>query len=305
MSRFRRRCLVALGVTAAVGISVVGSVSAGITADVQVTPSGPVMRIDGKPVAPTMYWLTHEHEHTKTAAKHGVNIITPILWGMPWWRDGKVSPAKVYVFLDVFRLDKSQVEAIRRHACRKGCTVVWMYAPGIVTEGTLQPKHLEEVTGIILEETDRGGEALILETTGEVFLAGHSRLSPTFAVEDEAVEVIARYQDGGEVAVAAKQVGGYTSVYCGTLQLPINVLRQIVEKAGVHVYSEQGDIIMAGKGFVAIHASLAGAKTLRMPGACELKDALSRETLGRGTEFRFDMKLGETRLYSISGGHER
>jgi hypothetical protein len=212
---------------------------------------------------------------------------------------GKVPPAKMYIMLNAFCLDQKQMAGITKHACRKGSTVVWMYAPGIVRDGKMESKHVQEVVDILLTPAQATGEVL-LEATGDKFSAGHGKLTPMFAVSDKDARVIAKYAEGGEVAVAAKEVGGWTSVYCGLLQLPPSILRDLARKAGVHIYSDQNDVVMAGNGFVGIHASSAGAKTVTMPSECEAVDAITGQKLGKAKSFTFDMKLGDTRLLHVT-----
>ena len=211
---------------------------------------------------------------------------------------GKVPPAKMYVFLDTFALDGAQIAAVRKQACRKGCVVVWMYAPGIVRDGKVSLSNVQSITGMTLKE-DASADGNVVLATGEKFAADHTHLDPTFAVADKDAEVLARYASGNEVAVAAKKAGGWTSVYSGVLQLPASLLRELARRAGVHIYSDQGDIIAAGNGFVSIHACAAGRKELTMPQECELTDCVTGEKLRRARSFTFEMQVGDTRVFRV------
>jgi hypothetical protein len=208
---------------------------------------------------------------------------------------GKVPPAKMYIFIDTFRLDKAQIEAVRKNACRNGCTVVWMYAPGVIRDSRFSSDYVQDVTKIALKQTASGDGEIVLDGGGK-FSAGHPHLSPAFAVNDPKAVPLAHYEKDGEVAIASKNEGGWTSVYCGALQMPRELLTDLARHAGVHIYSDQNDVVMAGNGFVAIHASSNGRKTLTMPGDCELVDVTTGEKLPRGRRFEFDMKKGNTRI---------
>jgi len=212
---------------------------------------------------------------------------------------GKAPPARLYLFLDTFRLDAPQVKAIREQVCRDGRTAVWLYAPGIVRGNRLSVDHVQEVTGMRLRETDSGDGNLLIEGTGESFAAGHPHLSPTLAVADDRARVLARYADGGEVAIASRNMGDWTSVYCGVLQMPTSLLRDLAREAGVHIYSDQGDIVAAGNGFVGLHACSEGRKTWRMPAECRLEDVSTGEAFGPAGEFTFEMRRGDTRLLRV------
>ncbi len=211
---------------------------------------------------------------------------------------GKVPPAKMYVMLNAFCLDRAQIEGIRRNACRKGRTVVWMYAPGIVRDGVLAPDDVQDTAGILLSQAGIAGGDIVFEGTGSPFSAGHGKLDPMFEVTDKDAVPMARYAGGG-VAIAAKTVGGCRSVYCGILQLPSSLLRDLAREAGVHIYSHHNDVITAGNGIIGIHASSEGRKTIRMPSECELVDAITGARLGKGQSFQFDMKLGDTKLVRV------
>jgi beta-galactosidase len=215
---------------------------------------------------------------------------------------GRVPQAKMYIFLDTFALDDSQIAAVRKHACGKGCVVVWMYAPGIVHEDKLSRDHIERVTGIALRE-DPEADGKVVLANAEEFSAEHGHLEPSFEVTDKDAEALARYASGNGVVVAAKKIGNWTSVYSGTLQLPASLLRDLAKRAGVHIYSNQDDVIAAGNGFVSVHASSGGPKLLIMPSNCDLTDSVTGETLGRGRSFRFEMKEGDTRLLRIGRPH--
>lgn len=140
---------------------------------------------------------------------------------------------------------------------------------------------------------------IVLEGTGEEFSAGHGALSPMFAVSDDDARVLARFAGNGEAAVAEKQAFGRRNVYSGVLQLPSSLLRSLAREAGAHIYSDENDVITAGNGLVGIHASSAGKKTIRLPSECDVVDAVTGVSLGRGSSFSFDMKLGETRLLRV------
>ena len=77
------------------------------------------------------------------------------------------------------------------------------------------------------------------------------------------------------------------------------MLRGLAREAGANIYSEENDLITAGNGLVGIHASRTGKKTIRLPSECDVVDAVSGVSLGRGASFTFDMKLGETRLLRV------
>lgn len=213
--------------------------------------------------------------------------------------DGKVPPARMYVFINAFALDDRTLSAVRKHACRKDCMVVWMYAPGVIWNGRLDFSNVANVVGIGLTQASSGTGSIVLEDGKQTFDAQHPHLTPSFAVDDPKASVLARYTDGGAVAVASKKISGWTSVYCGTLQMPASLLREQARKAGIHIYSDSDDIVMVGNGFVCISASVAGTKTLRLPAKCRTKDCKSGEILPESESIVLHMLQGDTRIFSV------
>ena len=60
---------------------------------------------------------------------------------------------------------------------------------------------------------------------------------------------------------------------------------QLAQRADVHLYSEQNDVVMAGKRLGRVHATTAGTKTIRLPNAADCRDAVSGEVFGTGRYF--------------------
>ena len=213
---------------------------------------------------------------------------------------GKVPPAKMYIIMNAFKLSNNQLAAIRKQVCNNNRVVVWMYAPGIISDEKLTPQNVSKVTGMTLRPITGVYGKIVVEGSGESFDAVHSELSPMYAVDDSKAIPMARYAAGsGAVAVAQKAMPGYTSIYSGVLQLPTSILRTIAAKAGAHIYNDQDQIIMAGNGYVAIHATTKGRKIVRLPGIYSVEDSITGTDLGTGSDFRFDMEVGDSKLLRI------
>lgn len=251
-------------------------------------------------------------EHSCLYLSSSGAITNPLLslFRQQWYRIGapvgiylledlpKIPPARMYIFLDTFSLSDKQLASIKRFACRGGHVVVWMYAPGIVSGGTVSPERVQHVTGMALREAVAGDGNIVL-ANGNKFSAQHGRLDPSFAVADDKAEPLARYASGDAVAVAARNMGDWTSVYSGVLQLPASLLRQLAIGAGVHIYANTNDVISAGNGFVSIHASTAGPKTLNLPQESNVIDCTTGEKLGWRKSLSLEMQVGDTRLLKL------
>lgn len=214
--------------------------------------------------------------------------------------EGRVPPAKLYVFLNAFTLDSQQIQAIKTQACRRESTVLWMYAPGIVNGGELSPESISSLIGIHVKTAATGADTVTFEGSGQTFPAGGIGLSPAFVIDDPKARPIAhRSRENGSVAVASKKMDGWTSIYSAAMQLPTDALRNIARQAGVHIYNDQNDVVMAGNGIVALHASSDGLKKIVMPRKCAAVDCVSGARLAPAREFEFEMKRGDTKLLRI------
>jgi hypothetical protein len=208
---------------------------------------------------------------------------------------GTVPPARFYVILNAFRLSAAQTQTLQQRTGRKGCVTLWMYAPGLCRGDQLSPEYIRDVTGIGVRQIPPQVGS-ITDAAGTTFANAYAALTPSFAVDDPDAEVLARYAEGGEVAVAAKRVGDSLSVYSGVLQVPASLLRDLARRAGVHIYSDQDDVVMAGNGWLALHANAAGTRTLRLPTAATYRDVVSGATLGPAATLSFDLQQGDTKL---------
>jgi len=100
------------------------------------------------------------------------------------------------------------------------------------------------------------------------------RSDPQLVVRDPAATDLAwfvdgswRYEPGGAraVAMAKKTLPDWTSVVMCANALPSELVRQLAEEAGVHIYSRHGDQVFAGPGWFALAAKMPGRHTLRAP----------------------------------------
>ena len=120
----------------------------------------------------------------------------------------------------------------------------------------------------------------------------------TTMAEQPGVTALGKYEGTDGVALASRQLTGWTSIYCGGLGVSPEVLRGAARLAGAHVYCDTNDVISACPGFVSIHASSAGEKTVHLPEKVTVTDLVTGEELGPPTDrLVLGMEKGETRLF--------
>lgn len=143
-------------------------------------------------------------------------------------------------------------------------------------------------------------EALDLQGPRLVWLLGVETLSPS---EDRLVGRAARggctvLQTGFETTRCIAGLAGARATW--GVKLSPQELRAIADRAGVHAYLDTDDVLYVGRGYVAIHAAVAGEKCLRLPGRHHVTQVLPATTeMGRAEAFRFPMEQYETRLFRV------
>ncbi|MGC9317822.1 MAG: beta-galactosidase [Armatimonadota bacterium] len=215
---------------------------------------------------------------------------------------GRVPPVRAYIFLNCFRLTDRQRAAIARET--RGRAAIWLYGSGYLNE-TGDAANIAALTGIGVEDTEpqagwiqpEAGSPLV-EGIDEPF-GTETQLDPLWRVSDPGVEVIGRYGDDS-IAAAAEDTADGLRVYIGGLHCPARLLRNVLRRAGVHLWVDSDDIVLTDGRFLALTASEAGHKSLHLDRRCDVTDAMSGEPVAQGVEaLDLHMQLGETRLFML------
>jgi len=76
-------------------------------------------------------------------------------------------------------------------------------------------------------------------------------------------------------------------------------LRACARYAGCTVWAEEGDVVYASESVAALHTVKNGRRTLRLPRAFTVTDAVTGAALGRRREISWNAKAPETRVFSL------
>jgi len=88
--------------------------------------------------------------------------------------------------------------------------------------------------------------------------------------------------------------------YCAAPPLGAPHLRQVLEAANVHFYLDAPDVLMAGAGYIAVHATTDGTKTLRLPNRADWCNVRTGTVpLHDSQSYTVTMQAGETLLLQI------
>lgn len=184
--------------------------------------------------------------------------------------DPQLPDYKVYLFVNAFDLTEQQRVTIRYRVRRAGKTAVWILAPGYYRGDSGSVDNVADLTGIKLRES---------------YPVAEGDYARTFSVVDP--ESLGSTKDG------------WSNVYFP--EPPTSAqLREAFRDAGVHIWSETEDAVVAGRGYVAIHALSDGKKCIRLPAVCDVREIFGETSPQNGVmEVVERMRRGETRVYEI------
>ncbi|MBM3497466.1 MAG: hypothetical protein FJX74_02240 [Armatimonadetes bacterium] len=263
--------------------------------------SGLYLRNSNEVTAPSVSWM--RRELNTMGCPIGLYLMDDVC-------EGNVPDSvRLYVFLNAYRVTGEQRQRLLREVARDGKTVLWLYAPGYIREDA-SAANVSDLLGFRVDQ-------LAQPTTSRVTLldsppAPLGRLSvghtfgadfcptPLFSVSPGQTDVVALgcYEGTPEIGMAMRRSNPWTSVFCGGLQVSAEVLRELARAAGAHIYCESNDVISGCPGFVAIHATAAGEKTLTFPQPVRLRDLLTDATLPAAERHTFPLDTGDTRLFA-------
>ncbi len=170
---------------------------------------------------------------------------------------------RLFLIMNGFYLTDEQVERLRRLFAGSGATVVWVYAPALVAPEGASVERVSRLTGIQLTMLTDTAPLRVRWDAMQFGLPGAH--APRFAVDDPLAEALGYWVDGAGVALARKQVDGYTSAYAGTAPIPDSLLRRLAAEAGADVWSSAPDIVYACADCVSVTATTAGEREVRLP----------------------------------------
>jgi len=235
-------------------------------------------------------------------------IGAPVGWSLlSAFLDGKVPPAKLYIFPNAFVLTSEQRTKAREILRAQKATAVWFYAPGFIDPSTRTAgtETMHELTGMdILPMGPSEGKTLRL-TSGlpcaweDPSAKAKNKILQRWQVKPSPeVEPLALYEGTpGRIGAASVRADGWRSVYIASPTAPAEFLRRLARDAGVWLYDESGNTIMGGGSFLGIHAASDGPKSLLLPEKVTARDIMTGATLPANDRLEFPMKRGETRMF--------
>ena len=180
------------------------------------------------------------------------------------------------IFVNCHMVTPQQREQYRR--LTEGKLVIHMNGQGYCDGNSLSLDHLSATVGMTLRKTEAKTIA-----AGDEMIELPDTLSPLFCVEQEGAEVLAAYDNG----TAAAAICG-NDVYIHLQYLPLSLIKPLMQRAGVHIWCDSDEPVLAGAGLAAVNCQRAGVRTLTLPNGKQIVI----ETKGYETPV-FDIETGE------------
>ena len=249
------------------------------------------------------------------------------LWGLPRMGapvdtyllqdlvEGRLPDYKLYIFLNAFRLDQERRAVLARELRRDGRVALWIYAPGYIEEAP-GLAHMTDLTGLQFSKGEHPWGPLVhivdfdheitRDLTQDLFWGTNSRLGPVFHIEDPKARVLgdAVYSQGRcKPGFGVVEFTDWASVYSAAPNLPASVLRGVARYAGVHLYSDAGDVLYATPELLGVHTVSGGEREFRLPRPAEVVYELfeEREVARNVDRFRVALSPRSTALYYTGG----
>ena len=124
--------------------------------------------------------------------------------------------------------------------------------------------------------------------------------SPWFYPTGGFDEVLGKDASDGRPVLVRKNLRGTTHYFATQLSLPVELLAELAEKAGVHRYNRDTiDQWWIGNDFLSVYAVTAGQKTVRLPKNTQLSSVLSpvKGIIKDGESFF--MPAGQTAIFHV------
>lgn len=218
---------------------------------------------------------------------------------------------KLYIFLNAFQLNATRRAALDRALKRDGRTALWLYAPGYIKEAP-SLDYMTELTGLRFGKGARPWNTRMHITNFDHPITQNlppdtswgtgGLIGPLFHLEDDEAAILGEtvYAQGRcKPGFGVKTFPDWTSIYSAVPDLPAPVLRAIARFAGVHLYSEAGDVLFAGPQLLGVHSVAGGERTFALPHAVEVvHDLFARRDIAHDTaSFTVTLPARSTALY--------
>jgi hypothetical protein len=283
---------------------------------------------EGEPLRAPLIPQFKQHE----LERMGLGYDDLMLENLKYLDPNQTAQYKMWIFPSAVHLSADELSLIQKHCCRNGNHVLWMYAPGVLTERGIDLARVRQVSGFQLGQAEEAGELavrtssvshpllqgrkspMVYGTYGELgpdFIRYHSSLrhypgsdvgfkvSPRFFIANADATVLGQILDipGEPAGLGVKAMQGWTSVLSTAPLVPKHILRNIAESAACHVYTDFLGQTYHCQNFVGIFAHETGKCLIRLPHRSRIVDVFNGKTISENSQFaEIDVRINDAVL---------
>jgi hypothetical protein len=175
---------------------------------------------------------------------------------------------KAIVFMNTFCISDQERVYIKNKVEQKGRHIVWNYLPGYTNGKDLNMAYVSDLTGMRVKQIDVAANPTVKVVasgfpTTEFSFRG--QVYPLVSITDKNAQVLGKLTGTEHTVLARKNNPHFTSWYS---TLPLHgpeLMRKVLQEAGVHVYStDLADVLYSGSGLLWIHTAEGGKRTIRL-----------------------------------------
>ena len=210
-------------------------------------------------------------------------------------KDLDMSRFRMVIFLNAFVLSEEQREIIRNRCMSDNRTLLWMYAPGLIKEN-LDVENVSSLLGMeICLKPKHPKSQITVKSPSDTITYHAEEVSPFLHVNkgaDQGGDVSIGHSADGHIVVAEKKETNYRNVLTAMPPMPLKLLQHYAKQAGVHVYTEGGEVVFASNNYLAISSPSKRKVSLTLPEKAALRELLplakGSETIGPPRDFPAD-----------------
>ena len=232
------------------------------------------------------------------------------VYSMSTLKQGKVPNHKINIFTGVVNADDEDRAAI--NGLKKDGNILIFCGPtGYGNNNSWSASNISNLVGMTINNIDKSYGMRVKVTYNGIrsisYGAGGTSANYSTRINDNSVTKMGelttkKYFTSYYTGLGMKDMGSWTSVYSSAWNVPAEVIRFFMNKAGAHIYNtDASDVIYSNSNYVGITASAAGQKAIKLPSSSAVYDVFAGKYISNTPVSEFSIKLDtfETKVFRL------
>lgn len=242
----------------------------------------------------------------------------------------KLKRYKVYIFPNNIHMTSDEAEKIKDVVRRDGKVAVWIWAPGFIKNDYASVSNISDLIGIninyeniearlhvditnyahpITVNLPRGScfgpeisrwHTVLFKESGFIEDDPNFTIGPVFYSDDSEALILGRISVNDKPGLVIKEFSDWASIYSSAPMMTKDIVRNIAKFAGVHIYSEGGDLVYSNKHFLCVYPRLGGKKVISLPEPKTVIDLWNDNLVAKNSrKFEVDMESNRAYMYLL------